>query len=82
MLKNQETASDSPASDPIGCCLCMKWPQAPDEWVCRVAIYTCNTYHKIAAVINDIQSQLAATMKTNMDLVVCLTAKMADLDEV
>ena len=76
--KNPPTPKVHP--DPIRCCICMEWHNAPEEEVYGGTIWTCVSCRSMPSVIMEMRKELATVLQTNKDLVACLAARIADND--
>lgn len=81
--KTKQQAPTSPhlTRDPVRCCSCMNWFNPPEEEVFGGTVWVCNKCRTVPDTILEIRKDFNALMKTNMDLVASLAAKIAENDE-
>ena len=70
-----------PASDPLRCCICMKWIYAPDEEIYGSSIWNCEDCRKLPATVAELSKTISSFLQTNMDLVATLARQIATNEE-
>ncbi len=79
--KASPAKQQSTETNPVRCCICMEWCEAPDEEVYSGSVWTCIQCRTMPAILKEIQKQLSALSQTNSDLVLSLAGKVAEADE-